>query len=78
MKDCAERCADEAIRSTLVCVEMPRFPDLRHRFRVGWRDALRALWGPAVRMHRLRNLRAELFDDAVDRLDARGRGSNDE
>lgn len=47
----------------------PRFPDLRNRFTIGWRDVIFALAGPAKRLHRYRNLRTSLFDAATGRLD---------
>ncbi len=46
-----------------------RFPDLRHRYRIRWRDALRALFAPAERLHQMRNLRSAMFYDAIDQLD---------
>lgn len=46
-----------------------RFPKVRLRPAGSWRSALRAILGPATRLHRLRNLRSAMFYDAIDRLD---------
>ena len=41
-----------------------RFPDWHNLPKPRWRDILRALAGPAQRMHRYRNLRAATFYEA--------------
>lgn len=47
----------------------PRFPDLRHRLHVRWKDVLEGLLAPAERLHHLRSLRSAMFYDAVDQVD---------
>lgn len=46
-----------------------RMPDLHNLPKPRWRDALRALMGPADRLHRYRNLHRQMFYDATRRLD---------
>ena len=51
------------------CQDSHRFPDLHNLPKPRWRDAFKALLGPAQRVHDYRNLHREMFYDAVDRLD---------
>lgn len=52
-----------------------RFPDLRPLEKMRWRDAWRALVGPAERLHKYRNLRTALFYGAMRRLDECGQSA---
>ena len=52
-----------------------RFPDLRPLEKMRWRDAWRALAGPAERMHKYRNLRTALFYGAMRKLDECGQSA---
>lgn len=49
--------------------EQRMFPDRHNLPKPRWRDALRALAGPAVRLHRLRNLRSAMFYESIDERD---------
>lgn len=69
MTHCNSHCADEPTSDNWLANTAPRFPDLRHRFRFGWKDALEALVGPAYRLHQLRSLRSAMFYDAVNKVD---------
>ncbi len=71
MKHCNSHCPADAARERWLAEVAPRFPDLRHRFRLRWKDALGALIGPAERLHHLRNLRSAMFYDAIDQVDRR-------
>jgi hypothetical protein len=44
-----------------------RFPDSQELPKLRWRQALAALAGPAVRMHRFRSLRTAMLYDALSR-----------
>lgn len=48
-----------------------RFPDWSNPPKPRWRAALRALAGPATRMHQYRNLRSAAFHDAICGLDCK-------
>lgn len=53
-------CADEPLGrapAPLAVARPARLPDLSNLPKPRWRDALRLLAGPAVRLHRYRNLR---------------------
>ncbi|MCH7821306.1 MAG: hypothetical protein IIA07_04750 [Proteobacteria bacterium] len=50
-----------------------RLADLSNLPKPRWRDVLVALASPATRLHRYRNLRAAMFDDATRNLDCRDR-----
>lgn len=69
MKSCPVHCVDKAYGEHWLADAPSRFPDLRHRFRVRWKDALAALLGPAERLHHLRSLRSAMFYHAVDQVD---------
>lgn len=69
MKYCDTHCAAGASRDHWMHGRAPRFPDLRHRFRVSWKDALEALLAPAERLHHMRSLRSAMFYDAVNQVD---------
>lgn len=71
MKHCNTDCTATTGSEHWLTDAAPRFPDLRHRFRVSWKDALRGLLGPAERLHHLRTMRSEMFYDAVNQLDRR-------
>ena len=45
------------------------FPDLHILPKPRWRDALKALAGPALRMHEYRNLHRSMFYDAMCQMD---------
>lgn len=47
------------------------FPDARNMPKPLWRSVLSALVGPAVRVHKYRNLRSAMFYDAVNDIDCR-------
>ncbi|MDX1509270.1 MAG: hypothetical protein R3358_13375 [Woeseiaceae bacterium] len=47
------------------------FPDARNMPKPHWRRVLTALAGPAVRVHKYRNLRGAMFHDAMDDVDCR-------
>ena len=49
-----------------------RMPDLHNLPKPGWRETIRALVGPAARIHHYRNLHRTMFYDAVDELDCGG------
>ncbi len=69
MKHCNSHCTAGPTSEHWLADAGPRFPDLRHRYRVRWKDALAALLGPAERLHHLRNLRSAMFYDAVRQVD---------
>ena len=71
MNECNSNCTAGSAGDRWLAEAAPRFPDLRHRFRVRWKDALSALLGPAERLHQLRNLRSAMFYDAVNQVDRR-------
>ena len=71
MKQCDPHCAAGPTNEHWLAEAAPRFPDLRHRFRLRWKDALAALLGPAERLHHLRSLRSAMFYDAVRKVDRR-------
>jgi len=50
-----------------------RFADWNNPPKPRWRDALIALAGPAMRVHRYRNLHAAALDDAMCEFDCRDR-----
>ncbi len=43
----------------------PLFPCKGNLPKPSWREALEALAGPAIRLHRYRNLRSAMFYDAI-------------
>ena len=45
------------------------FPDARNLPKPLWRSVLSALAGPAVRVHKYRNLRSAMFYDAMHDID---------
>ncbi len=52
-------------------LERGRLPDLHNLPKPGWRAAIRALIGPAARVHHYRNLHRQMFYDSVAELDCR-------
>ena len=46
-----------------------RMPDLHNLPKPGWRETIKALVGPAARIHHYRNLHRSMFYDAVAELD---------
>lgn len=54
--------------------EYGRFPDLHNPPKPRWRDALRALVGPANRLHHYRDLHARMVEEAISKRDC-GDGS---
>lgn len=69
MKHCIESCSSGHGNDRLLAP--PRFPDLKGRYKVGWREALQALLGPAERLHKFRNMRSAMFYDAIERHERR-------
>lgn len=69
MKQCTNNCTAAASDGGWMQEPAPRFPDLKHRFKISWKDALRALLGPAERLHHLRSLRSAMFYDALAQRD---------
>ena len=57
-------CADGPSR---VSPSSPRFPDLKNRYKVSWREAWYGLLAPVFRLHRYRNLQAHLMEAAISR-----------
>lgn len=51
--------------------DQQRLPDLHNLPKPRWRDAFRALAGPANRLHGYRNLHRKMFYEATCRLDCR-------
>ena len=51
--------------------ETRMFPDARNMPKPLWRSVLSALAGPAVRVHKYRNLRSAMFYDAMCEVDCR-------
>jgi len=49
-----------------------RLADLHNQPKPRWRDALKALAGPANRVHRYRNLHRSMFYDAMSEVDCKG------
>jgi hypothetical protein len=49
-----------------------RLPDLHNPPKPRWRDALKALAGPAARVHQYRNLHRSMFYEATCQLDCKG------
>ena len=47
------------------CPENSRFADLHNLPKPRWRDALRALAAPALRLHQYRNLHRAMIYDAM-------------
>ena len=67
MHDC---CIDEAGKAPGEVSPAPgtrRVPDLGTLRTLRWRDALARLAGPALRLHRFRNLRSAMLYDALSR-----------
>ena len=46
-----------------------RLPDLHNLPKPRWREAIRALVGPAARIHHYRNLHQSMLNDVVAKLD---------
>ena len=72
MKHCNQNCIAGPADENWFVNSRTRFPDLRHQLKLSWRDALKALVGPAERLHHLRSMRSAMFYDAVDKLDRPG------
>ena len=49
-----------------------RLADLHNLPKPRWRDALRALAGPAKRLHEYRNIHKSMFYDAMCEIDCKG------
>lgn len=75
MKQCTDNCSAAASNEGWMGDLGPRFPDMKHRFKIRWKDALGALLGPAERLHHLRSLRTAMFYDAMAQRD---KASDDE
>lgn len=71
MKHCDQNCLPAETNEHWLAKSGQRFPDLHNRYKIGWRDALKALLGPAERLHHLRNMRSALFYDAIGKVDRR-------
>lgn len=56
---------------TISGAETRMFPDAHNLPKPLWRSVLAALAGPAVRVHKYRNLRSAMFYDAIDDVDCR-------
>lgn len=48
-----------------------RLPDLHNPPKPRWGQALKALWGPAQRLHDYRTLHTAMLDDATCRIDCK-------
>jgi len=69
MKHAADGHTDKSFRIELTGSSKRRFPDLHNLRKSRWRDALAALAGPAIRMHKYRNLHKSMFYDAMGQMD---------
>ena len=69
--ECLCTCTDaqEALRSAWMTQTASRPRDRYNLPKPLWREMLKALFGPAVRLHRYRNLRSSMFYDAMCDLD---------
>jgi len=70
MKHAAEAHTDKSFRIESTGSSKRRFPDLHNLQKPRWRDALAALAGPAVRMHKYRNLHKSMFYDVMCQMDS--------
>lgn len=69
MTNCTTCQQPENLSALISCQEQGRFPDLHNLPRISWRKALRALFAPAERLHRYRNLRSAMLYDALSKSD---------
>ena len=58
-------CNDQSITGS----ETRLFPDARNMPKPRWRAAFDAIIGPAMRIHKYRNLRSAMFYDAICHVD---------
>ena len=69
MKQATDGHADKSFRIESTGNSKRRFPDLHNLPKPRWRDALAALAGPAIRMHKYRNLHKSMFYDVMCQMD---------
>ena len=71
MKHYRDAHAEMTLRAQSVCGSKPQLPDLGVLPKPRWRDALKALAAPAVRLHGYRNLHKSMFYEAICQLDCK-------
>jgi hypothetical protein len=55
------------------CYEHARFPDLHNPPKPRWREVVKALVGPANRLHHYRDMHARMVDEVLRERDCGGR-----
>ena len=70
MSNCTLCRQHEDLATAISSQQQGRLPDLHNLPRISWRAALIALFGPAERLHRYRNLRSAMLYDALTKTDS--------